>query len=368
MTISLITLLLFAETQKNPPMAASARFEQISKQAAEAREQERVEDAIRLYREAVRLRPNWKEGWWYLGTMFYDQDRYEEGRTVLRRFTTLDSKVAPGWALLGLCEYETKINDAALAHLQLAIALGLDEKTQLDVVTEYHAVLLLTRSGQFEKALEMLVKLAERGAERPEFAEAAGLAGLRKPLLPAELPPTERELVLQVGRAVLDTGARRAAAAQKEFEDLVSSHPGTPNIHYLFGSFLMLGDSDAGLRELSKELEISPRHVPALLQVAFEYLKRGDAAAALPYARKATEIDSTSFVAHNALGRALVESGDLDKGIKELELSKQQAPGSPQTRIALASAYAKAGRSEDAAHERAEFLKLKQLAKKPGDQ
>ena len=51
-----------------------------------------------------------------------------------------------------------------------------------------------------------------------------------------------------------------------------------------------------------------------------------------------------------------------------LELSKQQAPGSPQTRIALASAYAKVGRNEDAAHERAEFLKLKQLSKKPGEQ
>jgi predicted Zn-dependent protease len=62
---------------------------------------------------------------------------------------------------------------------------------------------------------------------------------------------------------------------------------------------------------------------------------------------------------------SLVESGDVAKGIKELELSKLQAPDSPQTRIALASAYAKAGRSEDAARERAEFLKLKQLTKKP---
>jgi Flp pilus assembly protein TadD len=87
----------------------------------------------------------------------------------------------------------------------------------------------------------------------------------------------------------------------------------------------------------------------------------------VPYARQAAEIDPGSFVAHNALGRALVDSGELEKGIKELELARQQAPGSPQTRIALASAYAKAGRSEDAAHERAEFLKLKQLATKPGE-
>ena len=89
---------------------------------------------------------------------------------------------------------------------------------------------------------------------------------------------------------------------------------------------------------------------------------------ALPFAHQAVEIDRESFVAHNALGRALVDSGDLESGIRELELSKRQAPGSPQTRIALASAYAKVGRNEDAAHERAEFLKLKQLAKKPSEQ
>jgi hypothetical protein len=35
------------------------------------------------------------------------------------------------------------------------------------------------------------------------------------------------------------------------------------------------------------------------------------------------------------------------------------APASPQVRIALATAYAKAGRKDDAARERQEFLKLR---------
>jgi tetratricopeptide (TPR) repeat protein len=366
--IPLLFLVLFAETQKGPSATASQRFADVSRRAGQAREQERLEEAVQLYREGVRLRPDWKEGWWYLGTMFYDQDRYSEARAALRRFTVLDPKVAAAWAFLGLCEYETKAYDEALVHLDHAIALGLDATSQLYTVTQYHATLLLTRSGKFEKALEILMKLAERGSETPSVVEAAGIAGLRKPLLPTELPPTERELVLQVGRAVMDTGARHPVEAQKEFENLVASYPKTPNIHYLFGSFLMFSDPDAGLRELKKELEIAPQSLPALLQIAFEYLRRGDAAAALPYARQAAEIGPESFVAHNALGRALVDSGDLENGIKELELSKRQAPGSPQTRIALASAYAKVGRNEEAAHERAEFLKLKQLAKNPGEQ
>ena len=358
-------LLLFFVPQTSAERAASDQFVQVSNQAAKAREEERLEDAERLYREAVRLRPDWKEGWWYLGTMFYDQDRYEKARVAWRRFTVLDPKVGAAWAFLGLCEYETKAYDEALVHLQKGRTLGLDESSQLSAVTRYHIALLLTRSGQFEAALEVLMKFAEQGNEGPDFVEAAGLAALRKPLLPKELPPMERELVLQVGHAVMDTGARRAAEAQKEFEDLVASHPKTPHLHYLFGSFLLTSDSDAGLHELKNELEISPGDLPALAQIAFEYLRRGDAAAALPYAQKAAESDPQSFIAHIALGRALVESGKLDQGIKELELCKQKSPGSPQTRFALASAYAKAGRKGDAARERTEFLKLEQLTKKP---
>lgn len=362
---TLFVLLFFSAVQKP---ASSDQFVQVSKQAETARIDERWAAAERLYREAVRLRPEWKEGWWYLGTMFYDQDRYEDARAVLRRFTALDATVAQAWAFLGLCDFQTKNYEESLAHLGHSVSLGLDETSQLGVVARYHLALVLTRTGGFEGALEILMRFAEQGKERPEFVEAAGLAALRKPLLPAELPSGERELVLRVGRAVMDTGARHAAEAQKEFESLAASYPQSAEIHYLFGSFLLTSDPDRGLVELKKALEIAPQHLPSLVQITFEYLKRGDTAAALPYARKAAESYPHSFLAHIALGRVLVESGDLENGIKELELSKQESPDSPQTHIALASAYAKAGRSADAARERAEFMKLKQAVKKPDEQ
>jgi hypothetical protein len=62
--IPLFFLLFFAETQKSPPPAASQRFAQVSKEAAQAREHERLEEAVKLYREGVRLRPDWKKGWY----------------------------------------------------------------------------------------------------------------------------------------------------------------------------------------------------------------------------------------------------------------------------------------------------------------
>ena len=122
-----------------------------------------------------------------------------------------------------------------------------------------------------------------------------------------------------------------------------------------------MNEPEKAVPELKRELEVSPKHVPARVVLALEYLKRGDAAAALPFAREAVELDPESFVGHNAYGRALVESGELEKGIKELETAAKMAPDSPETRYALAAAYAKAGRKEDAARERAAFVKLNEI-------
>ena len=79
-----------------------------------------------------------------------------------------------------------------------------------------------------------------------------------------------------------------------------------------------------------------------------------------PYAEKAVISSPRSFAAHTMLGRVLVE-GDLDvpRGTHEIETAVELAPASLQARFALASAYAKAGRKEDAAKARAEFLRLK---------
>src|SRR5260370_39467069 len=88
-------------------------------------------------------------------------------------------------------------------------------------------------------------------------------------------------------------------------------------------------------------------------------MKRGEPEKGLEYAVRAVDTATKSFAAYAALGRVLVELGKTQEGIEKLEYAAKLAPDSPQVRIALASAYAKAGRSADAARERAEFLKLK---------
>src|SRR5205085_2308585 len=105
---------------------------------------------------------------------------------------------------------------------------------------------------------------------------------------------------------------------------------------------------------------VSPTHMLALVNIAKEYLKRGDYRNALPYAEKAATTTPNFFVSHTVLGQVLTESNlDVPRGIRELETAVRLAPKQPQVHFALGTAYVKAGRKQDAERERAEFLRLR---------
>jgi tetratricopeptide (TPR) repeat protein len=337
--------------------AAQPSFPDIAKQAAAAREANRVDDAVRLYREGLRIKPSWAEGWWYLGTLCYDTNKFPAAKEALLRFVKLQPDAAPGWAMLGLSEFETSDYKDSLAHLERGLNHGLNEGDVANVA-RYHAALLLTHSGQFEMALKTLNELAVRRVDNADTIQAMGLAALRVPTFPKELSTAKRGLVEDVGRVMFDAGARRAADAQAGFEKLIAKYPEEPEIHYLYGNFLVSSDPDRAVQEWSRELQVSPKHLPARVQLALEYIHRGEEKQAVPFAREAVKLDPASFTAHYALGRALVGASELAEGTQELEKARELAPDSPETRVALASAYAKAGRSEEAARERAEFQKL----------
>jgi tetratricopeptide (TPR) repeat protein len=341
---------------------ADAAFERLSKAATEARAQERTEEAIGLYRQALKLRPSWAEGWWFLGELLYDRNQYVEATDSLRRLIELDRTSGPGFALLGLCEFETREYGRSLNDIYEARRLGLGDDPQVRRVVLFHEMLLLTRLGQYESAMQVLVDVVKDGGAGPTVVEAAGIAGLRRPIFPEDLPPGDKDLIDLAGRAVYAMAARDRDAAAACFQELLAAYPKAPNVHYLYGTFLSANDKDAGLREFQKELQLNPKNAVALLTIALEYEARGELDTAVSYARRAVEADGQFFGAHAVLGKLLANAGKAEEAIKELEMARQQAPDSPQVHFSLATAYAMAGRKEDAAHERAEFARLKKLA------
>jgi tetratricopeptide (TPR) repeat protein len=343
--------------------ASSAEFERLLAAATEARQAQRWEDAVDLYSKVIKLKPAYVEGHWYLGTAYYSLDNFPQCRDTFRRVVRLAPKNGAAHAFLGLCEFGVKEYDRSLEHLLQSRILGVGDTKELGSIARYRAALLMTRIEQFEQALETLGEFAAEGDDNPRVIEAMGLATLRMPFLPNEAPPDRREMVLMAGRASYMMATRNTVAADKAFEALVARYPETPNVHYAYGVFLLQEEPDKAIEEFTRELELQPDHPSSLMQIAFEYLKRSDGAAALPWAQKAVAAAPRDFPAHKALGHALLETGDVDGAIKELELGLKFAPDSPSLHFLLARAYQRAGRADEAARAREEFTRLDRLAR-----
>ena len=359
---SLSAVLLIALSLAAPAASVPASFETIAKGAEVARSQNRVQDAIRLYREGTHRRPSWTEGWWYLGTLLYDQDRFSEATVAFQRLLASTAHRGPAHAFLGLCEYQTGKYDDALAQLRAWADAGWQGTAQLRDVAVFHFALLLTRDGKFVESLYLMATLASRLGDNPELWEAMGLASLRMRNLPGNYPPDQRERVWLAGKAALF-----AAQSPADFERadefaarLESRYPAQPEVHFFRATLYGFeGKKVEAEREYREELNASPNHVPSLVALATIDLERAEVAEAGNLARQAAGADPKNAEAHHLLGRVFLANGDLRASASELETAKQLAPDSPGVRSHLAMVYTKLGRTQEAKAESAAFLALK---------
>jgi tetratricopeptide (TPR) repeat protein len=340
------------------PRPAAEGFDALSRRAAAAREAGRLGQAIALYDRALELRPDWDEGQWYLGTLFYESGKHGECVGAFSRFLEVKPRSGPGRALRGLCAFEEGDHAGAAGDLQKAIEFGLGGNEELLRATRARLALALLKTGQFERAVEVYTHLARTSPESPDLLDEIGLLILREARLPSEIPEDRRALVREAGRAGYLHLSLRGQEAARAYAALVEAHPEEPWVHYAYGVFLLRTDSEKALAELRREVEVQPGNVMAHLEIAFERLVRGEYAQARPHAEKATELAPGLFASHHALGRVLVELGELEEGIRHLEEAARLAPESPEMHFALGRAYARAGRSEDAARARATFAEL----------
>jgi tetratricopeptide (TPR) repeat protein len=340
-------------------------FPQLSREADLAREQNR-EDAIQLYQRALALRPEWPEGLWYSGTLLYEKERYAECRDTLRHFVALQPGAGPGWAMLGLSEFQTRQYPRALDHLQRAMALGLGDRKEMTRSVFYFVAALLTRLERYDDSMDMLVRIIAQDEDPVSLVEPAGLAGLRMPLLPAEIPADRRDLVRLAGQAVVALQTQHYEDADAAFKKLLAAYPEEPGVHFLYGAYLMPLHPDDGIRELKRELEVSPSHVLARVRLAAEYLEQQKTDEAIRLSQEAVKLDPKHASAHMLLGEAYVVAGRLRDGIKELERARDDDPLTGRIHWDLLRAYSAAGRGDDAKREKEEIEKLTHPAADPG--
>jgi len=353
LAVLLFTLLLqLCAAQANP-----AGFSDLATKATAARDANDVPGAIEVYQQALKLNSQWPDGWWFLGSLQYGVGAYAEAREALSHYLELTPNAAPALAMRGLCEFETAEYPNSLNDIQRALALGAANQPRNEKILRYHEALLLTRTGMFEDALRSYAFFTHDEDSNPELLLALGLAGLRTPLLPKDLKVDQQEVYIAAGKAAFDFMKGEKEVAHGEFQRLFQRVPPVPNAHYLYGYLLYASDPDAALAEFKNELEVAPSAV-AEVMLAWIPLLQNDGAAALPYARTAVAQEPTLPSSQLVLGRALTETGDTKEGIEHLEKTLQLQPDNLEVHLALAKAYSKSGRKEDARRERLQCLEM----------
>jgi len=355
--MAVFLLLLAAGQGQTTPQS----FQDLSTQAQQAYEANHFQEAAQLFTRALKLQPDWTEGWWALGMIHYQLDEYPACRDALSQMVQLDASAAPGWALLGLCEFRTHEYDASLQHLKKAHMLVSPKQggAPLLDMANYHLAQLLTREGAFEVAQEVYLDVALRVKNNPEMIFGAGVTMLRMSILPSEVPADQRDVVTMAGRAFWDLAAEPPEKTEADFLALVAKYPSFPNVHFYYGTYLAAHHPEECVGEYLKELRISPRSVPSRVELAKRYIIERKFDEALKYAREAVALSPESVGAQLALGQVYQAQGQDQLALVPFSEAKRIDPVSPNVRMYLVNTYRALGRVEDMRRELAEYKRLK---------
>ena len=359
--LALTFIVPFSEAQTKSPS-----FSDLQQRADQARSANDTEEQVRLYRKMVTLRPAWGEGWWYLGTGLYELRRYDQALDAFQHLSRIDVKDGSSHALMGLCKFQLKQYEDSLKELFTAEQLGMGPNREMVMTVNYHIVILLNLSGQFEWARDRLAPFSWLADTSDAVIAAVGINTLRMQVLPANIPPDKKDLIMKAGRASWEPSlAGHPEQSVQTFQQLIAQYPKEPNLHYAYGVRLLDSDPESAMREFQKELEINPSQVVARIQIVYLMLKQGESEAALPLARETVKVAPDYFLAHNVLGRTLLANGQTTAAIQELQTAVRLEPQSPENHFDLAEGYRAAGRKEEAAKEQAEFERIKKQREIP---
>jgi tetratricopeptide (TPR) repeat protein len=321
----------------------------------------RPAEAAELYRQALALRGDWAEGWFYLGGALYQTDRYAEATDALRKAVALTPDNGRAWAFLGLSEAELDSTEQALADIRKGEQLGLGDNLGFEIAVRFKAAQILIRSSSFDEAFGELQPLLKKGEVPQPVVDTVGLCVLATPAKLSELSEERRAVVRLAGTAAAAAATQHPEQAATAYRQLVEQYPDEPGVHYAYGLYLMETDAAVALAEFQREVQINPKNWPAQVMVSNLSIRQGAPDAAIRAIREAMKIVPAKYrwLCHADLGRANLIADNLETAVTELQTAVKLMPANAQLRFFLAQALRRSGRTEDAQRETAEFQRLK---------
>jgi predicted Zn-dependent protease len=332
--------------------AAAGQFEDVAARAATARDQQNLPLAIELYTQAEQLKPDWQEGWWYLGLLKYGSDQYAGAIDAFTHLLQLAPTAVPAMALRGLCEFETAAYGDSLRDLEQAVAHGALNQPRNEQIIRYHLALLLAHAGRFQDALEQYHFFAEHHADAPDLKAGIGLAGMRVATFPKDVAAGDREIYEAAGNAGYIFLSGDNEKADELFSQLFERYHSALNLHYFYGFLLFPHDPGLAIDQFRNELAANPGNETANSLLALTLVIAGRFNEALEPAQRAYTHSPETEMSQLTLGRSLAETGDMKRGEELLKRVVESDPKSLEAHLGLVSIYSRRGKREDAERER----------------
>ena len=276
-----------------------------------------LREAIKHYREALRINPTSVDAHNNLGTALSKRGKLRE---AIKHY-----------------QEALRINPAdAEAHYNLANALS--KRAELLEATKHYREALRINPTSVDAHYELGNALFQRGELLEAIKHYQGALRIN---------PAYADAHSNLGTALLQRG--ELLEAIKHYREALQINPTSVDTHYNLGNALLQrGELGEAIKHYRKTLQINPAYADAHNNLGNALLQRGELGEAIKHYRKTLQINPAYADAHNNLGNALSKRGELLEATKHYREALQINPTYTQAHYNLGVALLNGGKPTEA--------------------
>ncbi len=282
-----------------------------------AEERGELDAAVRHFRQATELKPDYIEPQMRLAKALMSQGSYEDAIEHFREALRIKPDAAEPHNNLGMALMSLERFDEAISHYRQA----------LRIRPEYAAAhsnlgIALMLQGKLGEAIS---KFREALRLNPDYAEAKS----------------------NLGSALLSQGNLEEATEQLRHSLRLDPNQAQARSNLGFALALQ-GELDEAIHQFRQALELSPNHAEAHNNLGNALLSQGKLGEAIGHIRRALRSNPEFAEAHNNLGHALISQGRDREAIRHFRRAARIDPNYAEAHYNLGAALEMAGRSDAA--------------------
>jgi eukaryotic-like serine/threonine-protein kinase len=140
------------------------------------------------------------------------------------------------------------------------------------------------------------------------------------------------------------------AGAEREMKRALELGPTVAEVHFCYAMHVLqpLGRLREAEMEFKRAAELDPLYHLAVIGLAENAYRRDDPDAAITFAKRALDLDTTYYFSHWMLGLAYFLSGRVEEAVEAVERAARFSERNPWVLASLHNLYSRAGRNEEA--------------------